>query len=454
MRISLDRIAYPFVVFSERFYPDPFVFAIGLTGLTFAMALGLTPTSPSEALTIWGQGLTGLLPFMTQVCLTLVFGHALAHTAIASWVIEAIAGLPRRSEQAYALVVVVAGFASLIAGALGLVVGGLTAIAVAQKGKASGLRIHFPLLVAGAYAGFLVWHMGYSSAAALFVATPGHSLEAAVGIVPVTETIFASWNIALALVALGVTAIVCSLLAPESDAVVELDDSDRNDPEAPTSPAGPSSPDPSSFGRRLEEARILSVGMGLLLLVYLASWFWLRGFQLTLDIVNWSFLGVGLLLARSPRHYAALILNASRTLGPILLQYPFYAGVMALMTGTEIVDLCSDAFVAISTPRTLGFWAFMSGGMLNFFVPSGGGQWAVQGPIFVAAAQKLGVEIPVVVMGVAYGDQWTNMIQPFWALPLLAIVRLNARAIMGYCFVVLLAAFCVFSAGLLWLGAG
>jgi short-chain fatty acids transporter len=114
----------------------------------------------------------------------------------------------------------------------------------------------------------------------------------------------------------------------------------------------------------------------------------------------------------------------------------------------------SDGFVAISSPETLGFWAFLSGGALNFFIPSGGGQWAVQGPIFVEAAHKLGVEIPVVVMGVAYGDQWTNLIQPFWTLPLLAIVGLSARAIMGYCFVVFLATFVLFGGGLLLVGAG
>ena len=209
-----------------------------------------------------------------------------------------------------------------------------------------------------------------------------------------------------------------------------------------------------SLGERIENTRAISIAMGVLLLAYLASWFSERGLQLTLDVVNWSFLGLGLVLARSPVHYVGLIANASRSLGPIVLQYPFYAGIMALMSGTDLVNVFSDGFVAIATKETLGFWAFVSGGVLNFFVPSGGGQWAVQGPIFVAAAEKLDVAIPVVVMGVAYGDQWTNMIQPFWTLPLLAIVGANARAIMGYCFVVFLLTFAMFGGGLLWIGSG
>jgi short-chain fatty acids transporter len=446
MRLSTERLALPFVSFVERFYPDPFVFAILLTGATFGLALTLTETPPASTLQIWGSGLTGLLPFITQIALTLLCAHALAHTDAVHGAIARVARWPRSERQAYALVATVAAVGSLLAWSLGLVVGALVALAVGREGRARGLRLHFPLLVASAYAGFVVWHMGYSSSAALFVATPGHALEAATGVVPVTRTIFAPWNLALAVVTVVVVAAVCASLAPQSHPPVEL----RDAPELPA----PKPADRSSFGRWLESRRWISAGMGALLLAYLASWFAARGLELTLDIVNWTFLAAGLLLARSPVHYVELIRDASRTLGPIVLQYPFYAGIMALMTRTDLVHVFSDGFVAIASPATLGFWAFVSGGVLNFFVPSGGGQWAVQGPIFIEAAQKLGVEVPVVVMGVAYGDQWTNLIQPFWTLPMLAIVGLSARSIMGYCFVVLLATFVLFAGGLLWVGAG
>ena len=443
----LERLARPFVAFVERFYPDAFVFAILLTGVTFGLALALTPTGPGEALGIWGRGLAGLLPFITQIALTLLCAHALAHTDLVRAGLARVAAWPRSERQAYALVAAVAGLGSLVAWSLGLVVGALVATGVARSGRERQLELHFPLLVASAYAGFVVWHMGYSSSAALFVATPGHALEAAVGIVPVTETIFAPWNLALAALTLAVVAGVCAALAPAGDRV-ELARPEPDDEAQDTAPMR------DTFGSRLENARWISGGMGLVLLGYLATWFRAEGLALTLDVVNWSFLGLGLLLARSPIHYVGLIGNASRTLGPIVLQYPFYAGIMALMTQTDLVHVFSDGFVAIATPSTLGFWAFVSGGALNFFVPSGGGQWAVQGPIFIEAARELGVAAPVVVMGVAYGDQWSNLVQPFWTLPLLAIVGLNARAIMGYCFVVFLATFVVFGGGLLIVGAG
>jgi short-chain fatty acids transporter len=446
MRLSPERLARPFVVFVERFYPDAFVFAILLTGLTFALAIGLTSIRAPGALEIWGRGLTGLLPFITQIALTLLCAHALAHTDLVRHALERVARWPRSEPQAYALVAAVAGVGSLIAWSLGLVVGALIALGVARAGRDRGLHLHFPLLVASAYGGFVVWHMGYSSSAALFVATPGHALEAAMGIVPVTETIFAPWNLTLAGLTVVVVAAVCASLTPREEVPVELGERELE--------ATPLELDHSTFGRRLEQGRWISAGMGLVFLAYLLTWFRARGLELTLDVVNWSFLGLGLLLSRSPVHYVELIRDASRTLGPIVLQYPFYAGIMALITGTELVHLFSDGFVAIASPETLGFWAFVSGGVLNFFVPSGGGQWAVQGPIFIEAARELGVATPVVVMGVAYGDQWTNLIQPFWTLPLLAIVGLSARAIMGYCFVIFLATFVLFGGGLLLVGAG
>lgn len=467
MRFSLDRIARPFVVFSERFYPDPFVFAIALTAITFSMTVLATPTPMTQALEIWGTGLTGFLGFAMQICLVLVFSHALAHTDLVRRGIEVVACWPRNASQAYAIVVLLAGTTSMIAGALGLVVGALGAQTVALSGRERGLRLHFPLLVASAYGGFVIWHMGYSGTAPLAVATPGHSLEAVMGLLPVTQTTYTVWNLSLAAVTLAAVALVCSRLAPEPRDIVELQAgvSGAGVPSPttldPSRAAGPYSTtgsehagEPATPADRLDDSRLLSSMLGLLLLAFIVSWFRSRGFQLTLDLVNWSFLSLGLLLARSPRHYLGLIANASGTLGPIVLQYPLYAGVVGLITQTELVGILSDVFVEISSAQTLGFWAFVSGGLLNFFVPSGGGQWAVQGPIFLDAARVLGVSDAVVVMGVAYGDQWTNMIQPFWALPLLAIVELKARAIMGYCFVIFLTAFVCLGGGLLWVGAG
>lgn len=136
-------------------------------------------------------------------------------------------------------------------------------------------------------------------------------------------------------------------------------------------------------------------------------------------------------------------------MGEILLQFPLYAGILGLMVGSGLVQIFSDAFVSISNPVTFGVLAFLAAGLVNFFVPSGGGQFAVQGPIMLSAGTELGVDPEITIMAVSYGDQWTNMIQPFWAIPLLAIAGLKMRDILGYTTVALLASGVVFAATLL-----
>ena len=444
----MRSLAKPFVLLVERFYPDPFVFAIVLTFVAALMALGLTDAGLAEVLVGWGHGLKGLLTFMAQIALTLVTAHALAHTDVVGAVLARLGSLPRRAATAYALV---AGVASLIAWSLGLVVGAIMARQVAVRASARGLRLHYPLLVASAYAGFVVWHMGYSSSAALSVATPGHIIEQQIrGIIPVSQTIFATWNIATALVTLALVALVCPLMRPKDEEVIPLDVGS-----AALNPSEPESATPASTpAERIDNARILSVALGFALACYLVYGFLSTGLNLTLNVVNWSFLCLGLLLARSPIHYVKLVAGASTTVAQILLQYPFYAGIMGVMVSTGLVSVIAGWFTAIASAQTLGFWAFVSAGLINFFVPSGGGQWAVQGPIFIEAARLLGADLSHIVMAVAYGDQWTNMVQPFWTIPLLAIAGLPMRRIMGYTFVIFIVTFVTFAGGILLAGAG
>ena len=433
----LNRISHPFVTLVERHYPDAFVFLIVLTLLAFGMTLALTDASVAESVWAWGGGLSRLLAFTTQICLTLIAAHSLAHTDAVQTLLKRAARLPRNEVQAYAWVVLISGLCNLIAWSLGLVAGALMAQQVAMLGRERGWRLHYPLLVASAYAGNVIWHMGYSGSAPLFVATEGHVLQDVVGIIPIQQTMLAPWNIAAAVVTLAVIVVVCPLMRPAAENATVID-ADR--PAAKESEAD-DAVEVAGLGQRLNNARVLNVLLGVALTGYLALWFQKSGLALNLNIVNWSFLALGLLLARSPRHYVTLVTRAGRTVGPILLQFPFYAAIMGMMSETGLVTVISGGFTAIASEHTLGFWGFISGGLINFFIPSGGGQWAVQGPIFLAAAKDLGVDPALIVMSVAYGDQWTNMIQPFWTIPLLAIAGLHIRDIMGYTFVIFLASF-------------
>jgi short-chain fatty acids transporter len=491
-------VARPFIAFVERYYPDPIVFAIGLTFVVFALTLGLTDAGPTESLSAWGNGLAGLLEFIAQISIVLITGHALAHTDAMRRLLAAVASVPRSPNAAYALVTAVAAAASLLNWGFGLVVGALMARQVAMVARERGLSLHYPLLVASAYAGFVVWHMGYSSSSALFVATPGHALEDQVGgVIPVSETIFAPWNIATAVVAVVAIVLLMPTLRPRrADLIVEIPDraiADYRETQAKMDRELGDGPGSEGYGvgrgtggsparerrsdggqgattdtevttddadpdltpaERLDRSRLVSLAIGLALTAYLVYWFATEGLNLTLDIVNWTFLAAGLLLSRSALHYVKLVANASRTVGQIIVQYPLYAGIMGLMIDTGLVSIIANWFISISTAGTLSFFAFLSGGIVNFFIPSGGGQWAVQGPIFIEAAQTIGTDPSRVVMGVSYGDQWSNMIQPFWTIPLLAVAGLHMRRVLGYTFVVFLVTFVVFSGGLLLAGAG
>ena len=443
-------LARPFIAFVERYYPDAFIFVIILSVITFISALILTEANVSSALLAWGDGLSMLFTFTAQITIIMIGAHSLAHTTSVQNLLTRIGQLPNTAYQAYSLVAFTAGVASLCAWSFGLIIGAIMARSVAKECLKKPFKIHYPLLVASAYSGYVIWHMGYSSSSALFVATPGHLLENKIGVLPVTETILSPINIVLALIALATITIVCPLMRPKNEDAIEIDPTLLTDDHQKSL----EKKDKVTLVEKFENHRSLSIFLAIAIFTYIAVTYTQKGFSLTLDFVSWTFLAFGLLLANSPMHYIKLVNNAAGTVGPIILQYPFYSGIMGLMATTGLMKVISDWIISIATPETLGFFAFLSGGFINMFVPSGGGQWAVQGPIMIEAALSLNVAPEVVVLGVAYGDQWSNMIQPFWLIPILAITGLRMRQVLGYTFVIFLFTGLIYGSGILYMGAG
>ena len=450
----LRKIAGPASRIVERWVPGAFVFAVALTVVVAALSLVFTDVGGRELTRAWGDGLKDLLAFMTQVALVLLLGYTLANLPPVHRLLTKVAGLPRTPRTAYAFVAVVAGLASLLSFGLGLIVGGVVAVEVARRFKARGIALHYPLLVASAYAGFVVWHMGYSGSGPLNAATETgvYATQLDMGVVPVSETIFAWWNIVAIVVVLVVLAVTMPLMAPgPGDEVREAPAAALEDPSE--SGEGARAQEKGSPADRLETSRLVTTVMGVLLGLYLVVYFMDEGFDLTLDIVNWSFLALVLLVVGNARELGSLVSRGGRTVVDVLLQYPLYAGIAAMM-GTGLGAQFSNWVIDIATPGTIGVLAFLSAGLLNVFVPSGGGQFALQAPIFATAGESLGVDQPVVIMAIAYGDQWTNMIQPFWAVPLLAVAGLKVRDILGYTSIVLVITGVVFAGTLLLVGAG
>ena len=429
----------------EKYTPDPLVFAVFLTVMMLALVLALTDSGPGDALFAWGNGLHGLLAFTMQMCLMVITAHVLAHTAAVKRLLQALGRLPRNAAQAYLVVILSAAAFSLACWPLGLIAGGIIAREVAANAQQREIAINYPLLTAAAFGGFMVWEMGYSSSIGLAVATPGNPLEQTIGgLIPVTETLLTWWNLLTICTTLAVVYLVVLLLAKrkQTEPLPALPQ--------PAAPANDAEDVRPGFMGTLEHGRSVSLLLGLLLFGFLLHWFATRGFALSLNIVNWSFLALGLLLARSVLHYSSLFADGARVAAPLLLQYPLYGGIMGLALESGLAGQVTNLVIMSSNAESLPFTGFLSAGLVNIFIPSGGGQWAIQGPIFIQAAQALEVKLNLITMAIAWGDQWTNLVQPVCAIVILAVTGLRLRQIYSYCCVICLAGCFPFLLGL-WL---
>ncbi len=413
---------------SERFVPDPFIFALLLTLLTMVLGVALTSSSPGMMISFWMGGFWDLLSFGMQMALILVTGGVLAQSPPVRRMIKLIAGLPQSSSMAIVLVSLAAMSAALINWGLGLIVGALLAKETAQSLKLRNIPHHYPLIGAAGYTGLLIWHGGLSGSAPLTVATQDHFLVDFIGVIPVSSTLFSPLNLMMALVFLiAVPLFLRGMLPRNPQSWIEVKtpaDSvfDEDNEDAPSTPA-----------RSLERSRILTVVICALALGYIAVHFVQKGLSgLNLNTMNIAFLFLGFLFFMRPDRYVKAVGEAVKGTSGIILQFPFYAGIMGMMRESGLVEVFSNALVSASNDITFPVLTFFSAGLVNLFVPSGGGQWAVQGPILIEAASQLQVTVPKTVMALSYGDQWTNMLQPFWALPLLGITGLKANQIIGY----------------------
>jgi short-chain fatty acids transporter len=427
----IKSLAGSFSKIVRRWLPDAFLFAVILTFVVFIFGIVFKGQSPIEMVNFWGKGFWKLLAFAMQMVLVLVTGHTLAKTRVVESVLAAIAGLASKPSQAIVVTTVVALIACWINWGFGLIVGALLARQMAKKIRG----IHYGLLVASAYSGFLIWHAGLSGSVPLKIAQVSKNFMSAITggeVIPVTETIFAWQNLLICAILILTLPIINMMMTPDADEIVEIDPAlleETGDQVAKTKGTTPA--------EKIENSVIISMLLGLFGFAYIVYYF-ITGGKLGLNSVNMIFLFAGIVLHGTPANFLKAANEAIKNTGGIVLQFPLYAGIMGMMVHSGLAASISQWFVQVSTPMTFPFFTFLSAGIVNFFVPSGGGQWAVQGPIIMPAAKALGVPLAKAAMAIAWGDAWTNMIQPFWALPLLGIAGLGIRDIMGYCVVALL----------------
>lgn len=437
-----------------RFAPDPFVIAVAMTVVTLlagALAAGGGPGDLARVLRLWSapSGLWALLGFTAQMSLMLVLGTALAAAPAVRRGLYALArraGTPRRLVG---LVAFVSCALCLLNWSLGLVAGAMFARTAGAEARRRGFRLHYPILCAAGYAGMMVWHGGLSGTAPLKATTLadltevlGPDLAARVGPIPLGDSLFGPLNLVVTGGLWLLAPLVFMALTP-----AEGDDPDPH-PAPETGPEEQLETDapPLDALDRFERSPVVTWALALpaagALALLLAD---TGGAAVDLNAILLALWILALVLhGRLDRFLRACEAGARASAG-ILLLFPLYGGIMGVMKGTGLAAAIAGLFAA-ADPHVFTTLTFLAAGVLNLFVPSGGGQWAVQGPIAIDAALAQGASPTHTMLAIAYGDQWTNMLQPFWAVPLLAITGVRARDVIGYCALWMLA-------GGLWIAA-
>ncbi|SOY67463.1 Short-chain fatty acids transporter [Cupriavidus taiwanensis] len=443
----MNKIAGFFTELMRRYLPDPFVFAIGLTLLTMALAVLVQGQAAPAVIASWGKGFWNLLAFTTQMAVILAMGYVLATAPLTDRMLDRIVGAVHTPRAAIIVATLVGGIGSYLNWGFGLVIGGIIAKKLALKVRG----VHYPLIIASAYSGFTLYGLGLSASIPVLISTPGHPMEKAMGVVPLSETIFSTPMLLTSLAVIVTLPLLNAWLHPRHPAeVVEI----RREQEPARTEAGAahSIGGENTLAGRLNNSRILSLAIGLCGMAYAVIYF-TEGGSLDLNLINFLILFAGVLLLGTPVNYVAKLNEGIKTISGIILQYPFYAGIMAIMAGSGLVDTISRVFVDIATPQTLPFWGLVSSFVINFFAPSGGGHWVIQGPFMVDAAKAINSSVSQTSMSVMLGNAWNDLVQPFWILPALALSKLNLKDVMGYTVIMMFWVGLIYIAAMLMWGA-
>ncbi|MDA7580252.1 TIGR00366 family protein [Crocinitomicaceae bacterium] len=446
--------------------PSPFSIALLLTVVTFVLAWITTASHSSgwsrgvELLNFWQQGLweTKLLAFAIQMMLMLVLGHVLALTKPIDRFIGYATQYCNTTANAALIVTFLTICTSLFNWGLGLIFGAILARKVGEHAVKRGVTLNYSLIGAAGYSGLMVWHGGISGTASIMAAEDNHISNMMDGIsgsdqlsqfpsnISMSDTIFGAMNSVTIIVLLVVLPLFMYWLGKRSQETANLPSIQKE--LVLNSEVG------VQGAERLDRSFLFALFFGLVLLTY-SGYVAAIGYPekglgfITPNFINLILLGLCLSLHGSIKSFLSGVDRAIGGTAGILIQFPLYFGIMGIMKHSGMVQDMANYFSEISSDLTFPLYTFFSSGVVNIFVPSGGGQWTIQGPIIIKAAAELGVDLPKAIMALSYGDQLTNMLQPFWALPLLGITGLKAKSILPYTLALMVVGSFIFAAVLL-----
>ena len=458
----LGRMALGFTDWSERWIPDAFVFALMATVIVFAGALGIG-AEPLAVVDAWGKGFWELIPFTMQMALVIIAGYVLASAPPAYRLIARIARLPRSPRGAVAMVTLVAMLSSWLNWGFSLIFTAILAREVARRVRG----VDYRALAASSFLGLgSVWAQGLSGSAALQMATEG-ALSPKIreivagggavpgGLIPFRHTIFLWQSLATVAIEMVVVTAAMWLAAPPpsrtrtaADLGVDLGALDATAQENGTDGALASGNGAVASkkraltpGERLEHSPILTVLCVALAAVYIGRYFWSAKDRLSainLNTLNLTFLFVGFALHGTPARMMRAVREATPAVWGVILQFPFYAGIAGVITYTHLSARIAHVFTSVSTRETYPAVIALYSAVLGVFVPSGGSKWIIEAPYVMESAHALQVHLGWMVAVYDLGEALANLVQPFWMLPILALLGLRARDVMGYTFVIFL----------------
>ncbi len=438
----LQRMATALTRWSTRWVPDAWVIAVLLSLFAFIVALIFTKSTVYQLIQYWGRGFWVLLSFAMQMSLIIMTGYILAVSPPVSRILNKLAEMPKSPTQAIALMAAFSMLSAWINWGFSIVGSAVFTKFIARKQKG----VDYRLLVAAAYLGLgTFWHAGLSASAPLLVATPKHFMEAQLGIIPVTQTIFHPFNLIMCLVILVALTIFTPMLHPKKEDVIEADPAALGGDEQGFMP--PPKPENPTPGQWIEHSPWVNYLTGFAGLVWLFWHFSTKGPEVTLDVVNFGFLMIGIILHGTPASLLKAAEEAGTFIWGVVLQFPFYAGIFGIIQYSKLESVIASWFTAIANKDTYAVIVFWYSGVLNYFVPSGGSKWAIEAPYVIEAGRQLGVPNALSVLAYAWGDIATDIIQPFWAIPLLGVAKLGFKDIMGYCIILFLVYLIITSVG-------
>jgi short-chain fatty acids transporter len=456
-----QRLTNFFIRYMQRYMPDPYLFAVVLTLLVVGLIYLLVPqASATGIINSWYQGVWGsenIFTFALQMTLILVTGTTLAQAPLIKKGLQRLAVIPKNQVQAAILCFLAGAIGSLLNWGLGLVIGTIIAKEIAKRLE----KMDFGYVVAAAYMGYIVWASGFSSSIVLASSDPTSSLniiyQMTKQVVGIEHTVFQLYNVVPVVLTIIIIPVMLKFMAPTNIKTINRDVLFAEETAA-ANEVSMNTDQPKTFASILENAWILNL---IIVVAGFYQFFGLLQGKVTINTMILLFTLLGMLLHWRPIRYVRAFVESAKSAGSLLLQYPLYGGIMALLAYipaegiNPLQTVLAKSIVQASSVETLPFWNYVGSGIITMFVPSGGGHWGVQGPISVEAALALGQSSPVylgkIAMSVAFGEQVFNMIQPFWALPILALAKLSIRDIMGYCVMALLVSSVIFGSALLLL---